>query len=81
MTTQQIREKVNEKIDGANFDQLVDIFEGLEEAGVYNSDIDDAIMDKMMVVDEEKFIKWSENYEWECRISLPLHVEGLHEEW
>ena len=63
MTTKQINKSVHEKLEGATFEQLVEIFTGLENAGVYNSDIDNAIMEKMEEVNEDKFLKWAEDYE------------------
>lgn len=36
MATQQITKTVDEKINGAAFEELLEIFEGLENAGVYN---------------------------------------------
>ena len=62
MNKEQIKNVVLQKIEGATFEQLVEITEGLEDAGVYDLEIHDPIIDKMIKLDEDKFFEWEEKY-------------------
>lgn len=61
MTTQQMN-KVNKLIEGKTFDDLVEIMEGLENAGAINIDIEMVIMNRMDQLDSERFIAWDDSY-------------------
>lgn len=62
MNKEQIKKVVLQKIEGATFEQLVEISEGLEGADVYDLEIHDPIVDKMIKLDENKFFEWEEKY-------------------
>ena len=50
------------KLEGATFEQLVEINNALENAKVFDSDIHNAIMDRMEAVDAYKFLEWARRY-------------------
>lgn len=57
-----IKQIAFKKLEGATFEQLVEISAALEDAEVFDSDIHNAIMDRMEGIDEYKFLEWARRY-------------------
>lgn len=57
MTTEQIESKVNEMLKGKTFEELVEIWNGLNNEKV-NPYINELIMNHMEIVDAVKFEQW-----------------------
>ena len=62
MNIENVKKRTEQLLQGASFEQLVSYLEGMEMAGTFNSDIESVIMDKMIELDAEKFMKWEEEY-------------------
>lgn len=55
-------EKVRKSLEGKTFDQLEEYFKEWENSGYYNVEIDNMIMDQMEKADEQRFLKWANEY-------------------
>ena len=62
MNTENVRKRTEQLVQDSSFEQLASYLEGMEVAGTFNSDIESVIMDKMIELDAEKFMKWEEEY-------------------
>lgn len=55
-------EKIRKSLEGKTFDQLEEYFKEWENSGYYNVEIDNMIMDQMEKADEQRFLKWANEY-------------------
>lgn len=62
MNIKKQMEKVRKSLEGKTFDQLEEYFKEWENSGYYNVEIDNIIMDQMEKTDEQRFLKWANEY-------------------